>query len=278
MGEFSYVSTKEIMQANELRKEYKDTTLVKIYDEIISNNAELIRKISTDKYFDRYFAVYYYLLHNGYFSNNNKFIYSVPQNLEIMPFLGMNICEGHGVCRNIAPHFIDIMSKIKPQVKLFLIGTYLERRENKLNRSKFITENIEYKDYISRNERNKYRHLEVMRLEGKTPVLLDPTNFNIQRLIEQEPSKNKPLDLTCDLIFRRKLVNDKRINQEQEALIEASKEISTYQKYPAEKDYLEEIRDYAINTCLRNQSAINRCYEENKHLYNYMAKELVRRK
>lgn len=278
MGEFSYVSTKEIMLANELRKEYQDTTLVKIYDEIINNNAELIKKISTDKHIDRYFAIYYYLLYNGYFSNNNKFTYSVPQTLEIMPFLGMNICEGHGVCRNIAPHFVNIMSKIRPREKLFLIGTYLERRKNKLKRSEFITENIEYKDYIRNNDRNKYRHLEVMRLEGKKLVLLDPTNFYIQILIEKEPVKNKPLDLTCDFIFGRDSVNYQKITQEREAAITASREISTYQKFHAEKDYLEEIRDYAINTCLRNQSTIDRYHEENEHLYNYMTKELVRRK
>ena len=46
------------------------------------------------------------------FSYNDKFLFALDSS-EVFYELGLSVTSGHGVCRNIAAHFLDVLNEIK---------------------------------------------------------------------------------------------------------------------------------------------------------------------
>ena len=90
------------------RKAYR-----KAYLEIISKTADLLKYIDMDNPFDTS-LVFEYLLWNGYFSKDKKFLYSLSGRCCALDALGADIMRGRSVCLNNC----DMLTKIYKELNI----------------------------------------------------------------------------------------------------------------------------------------------------------------
>ena len=92
--------TETIYEINSLYNEFLDSYSNLNHTFNISNPIEL-------------YGLYHYLLYNGYFSGNKRFVFSGELKNDRFCYdnyhLGCNIFTGYGVCRHIASLFSDIL-------------------------------------------------------------------------------------------------------------------------------------------------------------------------
>lgn len=91
-------------RTQKLTEEYK--SLRNLYNEVLNNT----KKLSSDFSFNEpisIFAMYVYMLRKGYFSYDNKFVYSSDMK-DFSGLLGVDVIRGKGVCRSISSMLTDI--------------------------------------------------------------------------------------------------------------------------------------------------------------------------
>ena len=82
-------------ESKKRKEEYENTKLQFVYQKVISEEAELLKKLVPDQKIAYYYTTYYYLLKNGYLSVNHKFETSVEPN-ELSYEYGISITNGSG--------------------------------------------------------------------------------------------------------------------------------------------------------------------------------------
>lgn len=134
--------------------EYKQLKV--IYDEIIYNTSNFYKTIELSEPVS-IFATYVYMYRKGYFSHDNKFLYS--SNMKDFPKMhGLDVVRGKGVCRSISSFLTDIynemnmnsynvfvkarLEEIRKMKKLSTIS--LETEENEILLSKLIAPILKY--------------------------------------------------------------------------------------------------------------------------------------
>ncbi len=85
--------------------------LVTSYKHIVDITSKFIKELNTQKDVTSYYIIFAYLLWNGYLSQNNKYIYSKENLLDISGFFGIDIITGKGNCKSISEFFNDILKK-----------------------------------------------------------------------------------------------------------------------------------------------------------------------
>lgn len=269
-----------LIEKEELRKK-EDPLLSQVYHQALARDSELLQKLNKSGNFDSYFAIYYYLLWNGYFSSDKCYIFELPkiENTE----MGQNIYCGNGVCRNISAHFVDVLNEIDSSQKLLLVGTKYENKYKGLDKCREIVQHVNYeptpiKPLPGIPTHLRPNHLEVMKENKDSFYLYDVTNFIIRRINLDKSEKNSSiLNISCDLWLGN---NYDDINTRLSLLPkynEFTTVLSSKEKRITSLGYLKEIRAKAIERCQSNSLLINGHYQDNNHIYKYIKKELIRK-
>lgn len=180
-------------------KIYKNYSLKEIFDETVQEEAELIKKISPNSDNKTYMSIYYYLVWNGYFSANHQFVFdNNTTNLLVEP--SISIAAGNGVCRNLCAHLKKILEVINKKESLVLAGTKYGYKRKNLKKAPEIERNIRLKKKDTKSTDSNFpNHVEI--LDMKQKILYDPSNFSIQKIINQpeNPDRKKMIDLGIEL-------------------------------------------------------------------------------
>lgn len=82
-----------------------------LYDTIINNYKKLNKEFNFNDY-TSVFTLYTYMYKNGYLSYKKAFNYTDSPLLDYLNYLGVDVINGAGCCRNISKMFSDILDKL----------------------------------------------------------------------------------------------------------------------------------------------------------------------
>lgn len=186
---------------------YKSSDLKKEFDKVKTEEANLIAKIAPRKNIELYQAIYYYLAWNGYFSVDRNFKATSETSIELNTDMGIGIACGNGCCRNFALHFKSLLELLDKDVTLILVGTKYYYKKTPFPKINGISQNVDKKSFQRKIKLDSWKypsHLEVLHMPSQEePEILDPFNFNVQRLIREKesPFKKRMMDLGSAIIF-----------------------------------------------------------------------------
>lgn len=260
-------------------KLYKSHSLKEIFDETVQEEAELIKKLSPISDNKTYMSIYYYLVWNGYFSANHQFVFD-NNTTDLLVEPSISIAAGNGVCRNLCAHLKKILEVINKKESLVLAGTKYGYKRKNLKKAPEIERNI-----IERNIRLKKKdtkstdhnfsnHVEI--LDMKQKILYDPSNFSIQKIINQpeNPDRKKMIDLGIELTLNYDIEESyaKDLVTHSDYL---EKELSSrrLEELSLEDRYL--LRQEGINICKENEDLIESHQRKMQDAYQYIKKETI---
>ena len=263
-----------IMKTNNRRKAFKRMPLAQIHDQVMTKESKLLKELVTDNDIEKYFAVYHYLLWNGYFSHKNKFIYKENKKEECYD-LALNIAAGNGCCRNIAVHFTNLVSKIQKDNNFILVGTRYKKAPKMLSKTSDITIR-KAKEQVTPKKENIYYSTHAECFDNKNNIVYDPLNFNIVRMNYDDISEkyfNGTYDLGIENIFGLKETSDERIQTLYQRLAK-SRLLSFVKKEPKSKEELLELRDKGIKICKENIDLLEEYHNELEEGYEYFYQKI----
>lgn len=260
-------------------KLYKSHSLKEIFDETVQEEAELIKKLSPISDNKTYMSIYYYLVWNGYFSANHQFVFD-NNTTDLLVEPSISIAAGNGVCRNLCAHLKKILEVINKKESLVLAGTKYGYKRKNLKKAPEIERNI-----IERNIRLKKKdtkstdhnfsnHVEI--LDMKQKILYDPSNFSIQKIINQpeNPDRKKMIDLGIELTLNYDIEESyaKDLVTHSDYL---EKELSSrrLEELSLEDRYL--LRQEGINICKENEDLIESHQRKMQDAYQYIKRETI---
>lgn len=264
------------------------------YNDIIKKYNKLNKIFNFNNPVEAY-AMYTYMLYNGYLSCNKKFNYSTKDTCDISDIMGCNIFLGRGVCRHISSFFndtlkdayfdSDILSVSFPEGKLKINKTKFDPVLDK-KCANFV---LKYKNIDSKNSsfmsdllckcRNKDESLEYT-YDLSYPLvhpnhvinevykddeiyLLDPTNLSFYFLdmdnLQSVFNDDYRLVVYHSLGKTLDDFKDKAVNY-----------------YNPNKKFLDITYKRTHETCDRNKDIFEKFYNDNKDEYHDIAKKLTR--
>lgn len=255
-------------------KLYKSYPLKEIFDETVQEEAELIKKLSPNPDNKTYMSIYYYLVWNGYFSANHQFVFN-NNTTDLLVEPSIAIAAGNGVCRNLCVHLKKILEIIDKKESLVLAGTKYSYERKNLKKAPEIERNKRLKKKEKKSADSNFpNHVEI--LDTKQKILYDPSNFSIQKIINQpeNPDRKKMIDLGIELTLNYDIEES------------YAKDLVTYSDY-LEKELssrrLEELsledryllRQEGINICKENEELIESHQRKMQATYQYIKKETI---
>lgn len=255
-------------------KLYKSYPLKEIFDETVQEEAELIKKLSPNPDNKTYMSIYYYLVWNGYFSANHQFVFN-NNTTDLLVEPSIAIAAGNGVCRNLCAHLKKILEIIDKKESLVLAGTKYSYERKNLKKAPEIERNKRLKKKEKKSADSNFpNHVEI--LDMKQGILYDPSNFSIQKIINQpeNPDRKKMIDLGIELTLNYDIEES------------YAKDLVTYSDY-LEKELssrrLEELsledryllRQEGINICKENEELIESHQRKMQATYQYIKKETI---
>lgn len=102
---------------------------VEEYDNIIKIAAEFIRDLGLQDNYTSYYVIFTYLLWNGFFSKDMKYIFTNNNLLSLNGFQGFDVIAGKGSCRSIS----NILNSISQQLGFdthFLVNSFRTNYRN----------------------------------------------------------------------------------------------------------------------------------------------------
>lgn len=255
-------------------KIYKNYPLKEIFDETVQEEAELIKKLSPISDNKIYMSIYYYLVWNGYFSANHQFVFD-NNTTDLLVEPSIAIACGNGVCRNLCAHLKKILEIIDKKESLVLAGTKYSYERKNLKKAPEIERNKRLKKKEKKSADSNFpNHVEI--LDMKQKILYDPSNFSIQKIINQpeNPDRKKMIDLGIELTLNYDIEES------------YAKDLVTYSDY-LEKELssrrLEELsledryllRQEGINICKENEDLIENYQRKMQPAYQYIKKETI---
>ena len=255
-------------------KLYKSYPLKEMFDETVQEEAELIKKISPNPDNKTYMSIYYYLVWNGYFSANHQFVFD-NNTIDLLVEPSISIASGNGVCRNLCAHLKKILEVINKKESLVLAGTKYGYKRKNLKKAPEIERNIRLKKKDTKSTDSNFpNHVEI--LDTKQKILYDPSNFSIQKIINQpeNPDRKKMIDLGIELTLNYDIEESyaKDLVTHSDYL---EKELSgrRLEKMSLEARYL--LRQEGINICKENEDLIESHQRKMQAVYQYIKKETI---
>lgn len=255
-------------------KLYKSYPLKEIFDETVQEEAELIKKLSPNPDNKTYMSIYYYLVWNGYFSANHQFVFD-NNTIDLLVEPSISIASGNGVCRNLCAHLKKILEVINKKESLVLAGTKYGYKRKNLKKAPEIERNIRLKKKDTKSTDSNFpNHVEI--LDTKQKILYDPSNFSIQKIINQpeNPDRKKMIDLGIELTLNYDIEESyaKDLVTHSDYL---EKELSgrRLEKMSLEARYL--LRQEGINICKENEDLIESHQRKMQAVYQYIKKETI---
>ncbi len=271
-------------------KLYKSHLLKEIFDETVQEEAELIKKLSPNSDNKVYMSIYYYLVWNGYFSANHQFVFD-NNTIDLLVEPSISIASGNGVCRNLCAHLKKILEVINKKESLVLAGTKYGYKRKNLKKAPEIERNIRLKKKDTKSTDSNFpNHVEILDtkstdsnfpnhveiLDTKQKILYDPSNFSIQKIINQpeNPDRKKMIDLGIELTLNYDIEESyaKDLVTHSDYL---EKELSgrRLEKMSLEARYL--LRQEGINICKENEDLIESHQRKMQAVYQYIKKETI---
>ena len=255
-------------------KIYKSYPLKEMFDETVQEEAELIKKISPNPDNKTYMSIYYYLVWNGYFSANHQFVFN-NNTTDLLVEPSIAIAAGNGVCRNLCAHLKKILEIIDKKESLVLAGTKYSYERKNLKKAPEIERNKRLKKKEKKSADSNFpNHVEI--LDMKQGILYDPSNFSIQKIINQpeNPDRKKMIDLGIELTLNYDIEES------------YAKDLVTHSDYLEKKlssRRLEELsledryllRQEGINICKENEELIESHQRKMQATYQYIKKETI---
>ena len=255
-------------------KLYKSYPLKEIFDETVQEEAELIKKLSPNPDNKTYMSIYYYLVWNGYFSANHQFVFN-NNTTDLLVEPSISIASGNGVCRNLCAHLKKILEIIDKKESLVLAGTKYSYERKNLKKAPEIERNKRLKKKEKKSADSNFpNHVEI--LDMKQKILYDPSNFSIQKIINQpeNPDRKKMIDLGIELTLNYDIEESyaKDLVTHSDYL---EKELSgrRLEKMSLEARYL--LRQEGINICKENEDLIESHQRKMQAVYQYIKKETI---
>ena len=255
-------------------KLYKSYPLKEIFDETVQEEAELIKKISPNPDNKTYMSIYYYLVWNGYFSANHQFVFN-NNTTDLLIEPSISIASGNGVCRNLCAHLKKILEIIDKKESLVLAGTKYSYERKNLKKAPEIERNKRLKKKEKKSADSNFpNHVEI--LDMKQKILYDPSNFSIQKIINQpeNPDRKKMIDLGIELTLNYDIEESyaKDLVTHSDYL---EKELSSrrLEELSLEDRYL--LRQEGINICKENEELIESHQRKMQDAYQYIKKETI---
>lgn len=227
-----------------------DSELYSKHTDIVVNIFKLIKELNLNNIHE-IFYVFCYLLWNGYFSIDKKYVYNsvdiINENNTI--FLGRGCCRHNSSLLQEVLKYLDMYSR-EMTVNLSKFTKLKNRMEIKREIESFVEEKTLYS-----------LHSDVLCLDKSQLFILDPTN-----LVECEVIKNGKI--TC--FNGRYLVSKKLLKKELDRLLWYSYEFNT--KNTIDKNILNENYRTARDICLKNVNLLDDFYDENHRNYSDVKK------
>ena len=161
--------------------------LKKVYVEVLDEIVKFMKK-NKCKCPMEFFAMYSYLVRNGYLSLDKKFCYDIDVKNDVFSLRGINVIEGRGVCSHITSMLTDI-----------LVGANYGAENVNMNINDFIQMNFSFDDFLGDkgiynvednfstgnkvnffsnliNNIYSYNHMATFVKDNTTSYIMDPTN------------------------------------------------------------------------------------------------------
>ncbi|MCI6107121.1 MAG: hypothetical protein SOU84_05355 [Candidatus Faecimonas sp.] len=257
---------------------YKSSPLGREYDLVKEQEAQLIKNLSNTEDIDIYQAIYHYLVWNGYFSAENKFLGASKDIIELTSERAIAIACGNGCCRNFACHFKKLMNLIEEDSALILVGTKYKGKREVGTSIKGLQEEVDEtrleppKGLMSLFFPN---HVEVLDLKNsKIPKLLDPFNFGIHTVTEEQTLliKRQMIDFGTGLLFDFEMNSEDRDN-----IINygnnLEKEFSKRKLNALPLEQRTKIYQQAIDLCKENIELLEQYQTEMNPIYQHIKEE-----
>ena len=287
----------------------------KLYNEFIVNYNKLNKTFELSNPIELY-AIYNYLLYNGYLSVNKTFEFSQKMVQDINLVLGIDIINGHGVCRHISSMFVDILNNFG--IDAYQLGVYSQDvnlnsiNVNVLDCQKYtkdyliswvktyITDEKAYKqvmDVITELVDEKHLNIEIVPdiIKDKNPFLRIFGNHDITLAVKD--GKSYYLDPTQEKIYRLNAKKDYTLSSPLNIDVPIMKGLALWlcncsdpkyyskikeiieSKYPSVS--LEEERELINKTkdkYTNNIDILEHFYNENKGLYEEISSRMLKLK
>ena len=161
--------------------------LKKVYVEVLDEIVKFMKK-NKCKCPMEFFAMYSYLVRNGYLSLDKKFCYDIDVKNDVFSLRGINVIEGRGVCSHITSMLTDI-----------LVGANYGAENVNMNINDFIQINFSFDNFLGDkgiynvegnfstgnkvnffsnliNNIYSYNHMATFVKDNTTSYIMDPTN------------------------------------------------------------------------------------------------------
>ena len=231
------------------------------------------------------YAMFTYLLDNGYLSKNKNFKYSTKNPNDIYNLLGTDVINGHGCCRHISSMFCDILNNYGVEscnLCVYLGDSIVYNNEEltkliidgKIMPTDFIT--IISDEVLKNKDAN---HVITMSIKDNKIYLLDPTNnesykFNEddRTLLYTDECNKIPIDLEGTIYSNRKYVNFiPNITDSYSKLLQ-----NKYSSISIEEE--KNIIKDTIYICSKNLDIFEKSYNENCELYDEISDKVLKLK
>lgn len=231
------------------------------------------------------YAMFTYLLDNGYLSKNKNFKYSTKNLNDIYNLLGTDVINGHGCCRHISSMFCDILNNygVESCNLCVYLGDSIVYNNDELTKliidgkimpTDFIT--IISDEVLKNKDAN---HVITMSIKDNKIYLLDPTNnesykFNEddRTLLYTDECNKIPIDLEGTIYSNRKYVNFiPNITDSYSKLLQ-----NKYSSISIEEE--KNIIKDTIYICSKNLDIFEKFYNENCELYDEISDKVLKLK
>ena len=252
------------------KEEYENTKLQFVYQKVISEEADLLKKLVPEQKLDYYFTTYYYLLKKGYLSVNHKFETSIEP-MELSYERGISITNGNGCCRNICLHLKNIL-------KCLNIGNVIVIGTAQNGRSQDKTVNPENMSVHSRTKinTNSPNHMEILDLNDLT--IYDPTQFKIRKLEKIKRNGQYNLIDSGVRIYMDFTIPPQCIKKINEASDQTEKILSSLLQTRYDKNKLERLKLLGAKICSPQIEQLEHYQEKHQPVYEYIKEETLKRR
>ena len=259
------------------KEEYENTKLQFVYQKVISEEAELLKKLVPDQKIAYYYTTYYYLLKNGYLSVNHKFETSVEPN-ELSYEYGISITNGSGCCRNISLHLKNILKYLKIN-NVIAIGTAPKARiiNASVDSNSSKIESAEIENIKSRDVKdNQPTHMELLDL--KNFIIFDPTNFKLRKLKPNQRCEKYNLIDPGVRIYMDFTINPNNIKRIYKNAEIAEEQLSYMQQDGYKRNDVMSFKNLGAKICLSRKEELEQYQQDHQPLYQYVKEETVKRR
>ncbi len=263
-----------------------------IYHEIIKNYDELNKTFNFNNP-EEIYAMFQYLLWEGYLSKDKHFEYNKENHVDIRNLTyGPNIVTGYGVCRHIAIFLKDIykhhqidtftLAIYQPNIENILLQTLVEKNKKDLPKEMY----QELYKLIKQSKKNKKtsNHLITGAVHEGRSYFLDPTNRKVYQKETERILSEKARIISMNEDIEENYIDDELLKIQMEIFPKASmhynpdkrlKQLKKILELPSiSPEEIEASEKRVIEICETNLDIFEKFYQHNQEAYQELSNKL----